>query len=66
MTGQGGETIRGYWHGYPKEFIHNQVQNRTKIYPTILARELAHSLETILKSAFRTVHKNLWKDQALS
>ena len=57
FTGQGGETIRGYWRSLSKEFINKQIQSATEPYSSNLCRDLAHSLKTIFESASRTIRK---------
>ncbi len=46
--------LRGYWHESPRTFIENQCLI-TKHYSRFLSNKLSHSIETILKSNFRTV-----------
>ena len=54
LNGSGGETIRKYWHGSPKNFIKNQ-SRRANYYPCELASEISYSIENIVESAFRKV-----------
>ena len=56
FTGQGGETIRGYWRGDPKKFIRSQ-NNRAIPFSSALSAELSRSMKNILESAFRIIRK---------